>query len=118
MCDNELMRRVAELAGLHVKYVNGEYVIENKTEDGVTISRSAGKSWNPRNDDGDSMRLAAALRIDISYGADSINGEYVTAFSNFHSFREPITILPAHATREAVFKAAAALAVQLAAVSE
>ena len=59
--------------------------------------------WHPLTDDGDALRLAVALRLDIRFGAT--DGVYVAGNSGL-SFD---TLAPEVATRRAIVRAAAAI---------
>lgn len=67
-------------------------------------------SWNPITDDGDALRLAVALRLQVTPG--TYNSEEVTAYRSGHAeshervhFQQDIGA----ATRHAIFRAAIAI---------
>jgi hypothetical protein len=62
--------------------------------------------WNPRDDDGDALRLAAKLGLDIRF---AIGFGFVVAGSPIDGPEESITSDPCAATRRAVTRAAAAI---------
>lgn len=70
MTDKEMLELAAKAAG-----VDGEYV-ENSPLNGAyktgIYDRFLDHEWNPLTDDGDALRLAVELKLDISFG----NGYY------------------------------------------
>jgi len=109
MTDGELLELAANAAGIECK----------KTPIGFYLS-DEDRNWNPLTDDGDALRLAVKLRIDIdlwimkdsvaaktNIGAGRgipLQGEYKPPL-NDHS--EPLGTDPYAATRRAITRAAA-----------
>jgi hypothetical protein len=60
--------------------------------------------WRPKEDDGDSLRLAVKLGINISYVSDGAS--IIGAVSGDHEFEEINKADPYAATRLAIFRAA------------
>ncbi len=68
MSDKELLEMAAKAAGIKAVWMP-EYDADN-TPSGGDFSAD-GAEWNPLSDDGDALRLAVALRMDIRiYGTD------------------------------------------------
>lgn len=94
MNDRELLECAAKAIGTH--YVPGEAWDE-------------GAGWNPLESDGDALRLAVRLRIDLM-----LSGEIIGAFDNIEKqHAEKRGTCPYAATRRAIVKAAAAIGVRL-----
>lgn len=69
------------------------------------------KNWDPLNNDGDALRLAVDLDIDLSFDADNgtIQAAYWINSMNF-AWKEELTVGDKHAaTRRAIVRAAAAI---------
>lgn len=67
--------------------------------------------WSPLTDDGDSMRLAVALRLDVLHNEPQDNDSWVMAGSHIdHTEEVDGEASRAAATRRAIVRAAAALA--------
>jgi len=62
MTDRELLELAAKANGYQVKGWVGEYLVFFNP-----ITGSAEERWNPLNDDGDALRLAAILDLDIQW---------------------------------------------------
>lgn len=63
----------------------------------------AGKPWNPLKDDGDALRLAVKLRMDIAHFEQSVRAD-VTGFDDCHELNGDDA---SAATRRAIVRAAA-----------
>lgn len=113
MNDRELLKLAAKAAGYVVEW--REWVTSRLAEFG-TIKHTkqsgfwlGGKQWDPLTDDGDALRLAVSLGIDLEWRADGRVAAYRHATSNgycftaFESSRED----RAAATRRAIVRAAA-----------
>ena len=106
MTDRELLEKAAKAAGLDL-FVWGTKGAEKfciKLED-----RSPGNLWNPLTDDGDALRLAVKLRIEIMWPrpGDHVcagNVRKVGAGSCEDDLSDPYA-----ATRRAIVRAAAAI---------
>ena len=99
--DRELLEMAAKAAGLHVKgWVGVRMVFFNP------ITGSAEEHWNPLTDDGDALRLAVIVGIDVDHYFDRVE----TWKAGQHGF-----IVEAYgedqyaATRRAIVRAAAAI---------
>ena len=113
MTDRELLEKAAKAAGL-------QYDPTVKARHGLLVSDPAlGKCqsetvpWNPLTDDGDALRLAVKLGIDLDCGSDHI-GAYIWDFaageSSVRGIEEPFGGDKLAAYRRAIVRAAAALA--------
>jgi hypothetical protein len=80
--DRELLELAAKAAGISGKYVVDAWI--NVTECGFDLAtgiEAMGHGvWNPLTDDGDALRLAVKLRLDIEFHSDRI-GNAVTAIN-------------------------------------
>ena len=104
MTDRELLELAAKAAGLkHVDYSGIDY--DGRL--GIVLVDEIGRhcsDWNPLADDGDALRLAVKLEIDIFFGAN-----YVIARGSVQMPTVNNTNDPDAATRRAIVRAAAAL---------
>ena len=122
MTDRELLELAAKAAGLrHIQYTNdydGSMGLMQCDEHGRHTY-----TWNPLNDDGDALRLAVKLRIDIDHGSPLDNSRYVCAsccgvemvrdaVRAVEEFEDDVGVQRAYATRRAIVRAAAELAKQ------
>ena len=94
MTDRELLELAAKAAGMKP----GSW-FDGLNDEG----RETGDYWNPLTDDGDALRLAAALEIDIAFNGSP---DIVWADDNWS---EPGCDDRAAATRRAIVRAAAAI---------
>ena len=99
MNDKELLELAAKAAGYDFYWMTGAYWL--KTDDPLRDAL-----WNPLTDDGDALRLAVKLEIDV----DHILGEVATICTNlknmdfvYEDYRDD----PYAATRRAIVRAAA-----------
>ena len=100
MTDKELLEAAARAGGFDVGWHGGDLFL-------VCESRRVVK-WNPLTDDGDALRLAVKLRIDVDFHADNT----VTTWSD--DWQEVAWLGdPYAATRRAIVRAAATLAPQV-----
>ncbi len=97
MTDKELLKLAAKAAGIYIEfdsdgksYIGNDYV----------------KEWNPRTDDGDALRLAVQLGLDIEIYKTST---HVYDDRSEKTFEEDHDGDPYAATRRAIVRAAAAL---------
>ena len=98
MTDRELLELAAKAAGLFV----AEDIDGSLTEYFCEEPYASAFEWNPLQDDGDAMRLAVKLQIDIDFPNDHV----VFADGNWS---EPLGQDRPAATRRAIVRAAAAL---------
>lgn len=84
MNDRELLELAAKAAGIVGKWVehygSGDYYYRGNTE-GVFYSAEGGVGlvWNPLTDDGDALRLAVKLRIDVCHNHSADHQLWVLA---------------------------------------
>ncbi len=114
--DQELLEKAAKAASLHVK---GHRVDSDDAFTHLIIGAKGSRQrdlWNPLTDDGDALRLAVKLRLDIyNYSAEKDRPAYVDAIHMdgkvFGKASENIEANddPYAATRRAIVHAAAAV---------
>ena len=76
--DRELLERAAKAAGLSIGYDSGQYFYCEHGPFGASMYGRQGNTplnWNPLQDDGDALRLAVNLQIDVKH-----YGYYVVAW--------------------------------------
>ena len=103
MTDRELLELAAKAAGVAGVVTNGRMVINE-----------AGKVWNPLNSDGDALRLAVKLGLDVCIETLDLNEPHthVVGFLSEHTTK-PFSAIEYHhsdsyaATRRAIVRAAA-----------
>jgi len=104
MTDKELLELAAKAAGYSTDpYFDGEYMGANRYE--YTEGPNA---WNPLTDDGDALRLAVKLNIDVVFDFDRVMAVYGNGYSKeeyFYELPEPTDRYAA--TRRAIVRAAA-----------
>ena len=113
MTDKELLELAAKAAGLIVRDDVGQ------SDDGLAIGNGDGDlvSWNPLADDGDALRLAVKLKIDIewrygevwAYRHASADGDCFSAIEAAADHDPEIIGTGDRATRRAITRAAAAI---------
>lgn len=117
--DRELIEAAAKAAGVIAEWHNDDDADFDAAHEGMFLKGERGpdnsKYWNPLTDDGDALRLAVKLKMDLLRADDCIeaqcgdlierDGEELYAFGI-----EPLGADPAAATRRAIVRAAAALA--------
>ena len=101
MSDKELLELAAKAAGYSCRI--------RTTKIGIEKFYINGHVWNPLDDDGDALRLAVELHINIEIS--NVDALIRTCFyikgRGHGSFGEPYTIRPYAATRRAIVRAAA-----------
>jgi len=108
MTDRELLELAAKAAGIMYD-INDIYVspIDGQIQ-GISVptgkSPISHRTWNPLTDDGDALRLAVKLQMDVNHGATLVAAEIVGAELGA---AEPKTDVPCVATRRAIVRAAA-----------
>ena len=113
MNDKELLELAAKAAGIEVEWKEvtrsriAEFKIIKHTKHCGFFAK--GKEWNPLDDDGDALRLAVKLHINIEiWNVDALIRTCFYIKDRGHgSFGEPYTIRPYAATRRAIVRAAA-----------
>jgi hypothetical protein len=101
--DMQLLELAAKAAGIrHIEYTNGydgEYGLMTCDEHG----RHQGM-WSSLEDDGDALRLAVALKMDVSAFRDHATAYYETGWCDELNGCDPLA-----ATRRAITRSAAAI---------
>ena len=110
MTDRELLESAAKAAGIDIN------IGEGSQEEGGwlwPIDNSTGKTWNPLTDDGDALRLAVKLNMNLTYDT-SPDGAFVFASCSWSGGEESNEVdlgKDAYAaTRRAIVRAAAEIA--------
>jgi hypothetical protein len=108
MTDKELLELAAKAAGIeynkNVKYDFGLWLVIH--EEPTEFTR---RGWNPLTDDGDALRLAVKLNLEVSFDNEP-DGSIVCVDSSFIDIPYMIEDLgkdPYAATRRAIVRAAA-----------
>jgi hypothetical protein len=70
--DNKLMELAAKAAGLTLRWIGNEPTVPYTAEESAKRGGIDGYQWNPRDDDGDSQRLAADVCISITQMPSSV----------------------------------------------
>lgn len=112
MSDRELLEWAAKAAGLQIDkspYNGGGF-----GNDGFDFLGNAvldwhnGTKWNPLTDDGDALRLAVKLRLNLHFeGFDGVEYACAVPHKSHQGQDEPIGDDEAEATRRAIVRAAA-----------
>ena len=107
MTDKELLELAAKAAGVKGDYLGGDIVHHDKPNLSVVF-------WNPLKHDGDALRLAVKLRLDICTddndtedGENPISHVNIWRFSGGVGCSELLGDDPYAATRRAIVRAAA-----------
>lgn len=111
MSDRELLELAARAAGLDGEYARMHQTYGDEWIDGINAGSPI--LWNPLADDGDALRLAVLLRIDINMNRDSVGTLSVNRMGSKPRFCQAAEIFHDDAnaaTRRAIVRAAAALA--------
>ncbi len=106
MTDRELLEAAAKAAGVPLRVVGakpGLYALYPDTDGVASMCRM--QQWNPLTDDGDALRLAVKLRLEVDCEHDPI-----AVGSGSVGVREPHDGDHYAATRRAIVRAAAAMA--------
>ena len=99
MTDRELLELAAKAAGMKIiRWLND-------IDATAMIDSPYNASWQPLYDDGDALRLAVKLQIDICQGDSEVSAECYFTFGA--AANEPKTSDPYAATRRAIVRAAA-----------
>lgn len=107
MNDRELLKAAAKAAGVPLRWPHDPATYERV--DGVPPRRTdTWESWSPLTDDGDALRLAVKLRIDLSIWPEKACVQSVGGVLLEHPIFENGD--PYAATRRAIVRAAAAIA--------
>ena len=100
MTDRELLEMAAKAAGIELAWGGPDSDMARRTD--------TWNNWNPRDDDGDAMRLAVKLKIDVMH--TNIHQPQVHALADLKIQEwENSSNDPYAATRRAIVRAAAAI---------
>ena len=104
MTDKELLELAAKAAEIEIDHWRGENPMVNDSDYDI----SCYKYWNPLTDDGDALRLAVKLGIQVLPNYKSASGKLMTwAGIGMQTIYEPHDEDTMEATRRAIVKAAA-----------
>ncbi|AOX41470.1 hypothetical protein CVT20_03880 [Pseudomonas aeruginosa] len=108
MTDRELLELAARAAGYQFSYSYRS--LSSPAVPVILAETGRWRKWDPRHDDGDALRLAVKLRLDITFyngfqevAAEPSNGD------GMNPCQEVFTENPYAATRRAITRAAAAI---------
>lgn len=101
MTDRELLELAAKAAGYKLSFYNGYAV--NVTDFHPAQNVHGAKQWNPLTDDGDALRLAVKLGIEVAARHDQSRADSI----GLPVVYEPHCEDPYAATRRAIVRAAA-----------
>ena len=101
MTDREMLKLAAKAAG---------YEVRSDGEGGLTIPtrRGASREWNPLTDDGDALRLAVRLHMQVSITTESCRAETLPSLGVRVNDNDEMA-----ATRRAIVRAAAQIGAQM-----
>jgi len=104
MTDRELLKLAAKAAGMTLTWEgdNPPYPRSRRIE-----QPNLNPPWNPRDDDGDALRLAVRLKLSVDFFDDAITVEHTPDNSQCYEVIEPVGTDPYTATRRAIVRAAA-----------
>lgn len=106
MTDRELLEAAARAAGMKIGYEPGCWFQTERKGDVALYSMDKPATWNPRDDDGDALRLAVDLRLTV------LESSVRTPAGDVHNVFPGEAPDRFAATRLAIVRAAAALAPQ------
>ena len=100
MSDRELLEDAAKAAGIYY-WIDADAVVTHSDTPGST------REWNPLTDDGDALRLAVKLRIDVDHYYVEVQAKRydIVVYELFSEHKSD----PYAATRRAIVRAAAAI---------
>jgi hypothetical protein len=78
--DRELLELAAKAAGITLRWIGDEASVPYTPEESAQRNGVDGYMWNPLTDDGDALRLAVKLRMDLIAPNESIGGEWGVVF--------------------------------------
>ena len=110
--DRELLELAAKAAGSWIVGPVEKYIVQfGHYENGFVIRNDRGgdSCWNPIADDGDALRLAVKLRVDLIRDFDRIDVVYDEGSVSEYLYELPTPTDPYAATRRAIVRAAAAI---------
>ena len=110
MNDKELLELAAKAAGVKALW-SPDGVLRDCTNGHPAQNIYSAPPWNPLTDDGDALRLAVKLHINIEiWNVDTLIGANIYLMGRGHGyFQERYTTDPYAATRRAIVRAAAAI---------
>lgn len=100
MTDRELLKLAAKAAG-----IDGVFTLGSGNAIEMAKPRCFQIYWNPLADDGDALRLAVKLEIDVCFGANYVTARGSVQMQTVNNANDPYA-----ATRRAIVRAAAASA--------
>ena len=106
MSDREMLEFAAKAAG-----IGGGWQFVRGRDTPIFYRDVGGRVWNPITDDGDALRLAVKLRIDVHYGDSVVVAERV--FPQEVGVAKAFDGDPLAATRRAIVRAAAEIGRQM-----
>ena len=108
MSDKELLELAAKAAGIKALW-SPDGVLRDCTNGHPAQNIYSAPPWNPLTDDGDALRLAVKLHINIEiWNVDTLIGANIYLMGRGHGyFQERYTTDPYAATRRAIVRAAA-----------
>lgn len=110
MTDRELLEAAAKAAGYVTTVLEHDGSLRDITGMHPHANVFHAPHWNPLTDDGDALRLAVKLEIDVAFVSHHAPGRTVVfTDGNWSEFCDPD---PYAATRRAIVRAAAALALK------
>ena len=95
MIDSELLELAAKAAGISV-WTDTDETVFTDNPNGVEVE------WNPLTNDGDALRLAVKLEIDVCFGANYVIARGSVQMPTVNNANNPYA-----ATRRAIVRAAA-----------
>lgn len=114
--DKELLELAAKAAGIEIRGNANKWIAQGVTELDLLVwnDRGGDSVWNPLTDDGDAMRLAVKLNLDITQSWSIVNGDdnypmasiHVSCYNKYFVY-ELKESDPYAATRRAIVRAAA-----------
>ena len=104
MTDRELLEKAAKAAGYSVN------LLSDDPNDWYRWDTPHKMVWNPLTDDGDALRLAVKLKIDVQHYEDHVVGWFDGGYIG--TGKIPYEDDPYSATRRAIVRAAAAIGEQ------
>lgn len=110
MTDRELLELAAKAAGLTVwpgKWPQDEMIFVATTDTSGVVT---GVAWNPLADDGDALRLAVKLRLEIGLSVDGCVYAFRRHSAGHHEPMGGTPEMAYAATRRSIVRAAAQLA--------
>jgi hypothetical protein len=102
MTDRELLELAAKAAGISGSQCEWKTALRVVHERGV-----APVLWNPLTNDGDALRLAVRVGIELGFGSDFVNAGCSKKYGEWHLVEEQFNDDPEYATRRAITRAAA-----------